>query len=82
MDASVFVRQPNASTYDNLGSKKFSCLPRVDEFISVEVKGRNKYFQVIVIHHATGAEQAIEIYAVETEPTWQSKKSRAIGFGS
>ncbi len=78
MEASVFVRRPNATEYSKLGSKKFAALPRVDEFISDEWEGGKKYFQVVAIHHTEGA---IEVYAVEAAPPWQIKQSRSIGFG-
>lgn len=81
MDASVFVRQPNTKEYSQLGAKKFSSLPRVDEFISASHEGGQKYFQVIAVHHSTEKDGVIEIYAVQTEPTWEVKKGRAIGFG-
>ena len=82
MDASVFVRKPNSTDYSKLGTKNFSALPRVDEFISAEAEGSEKYFQVIAVHHATNKEGVIEIYAVQTEPTWEVRKARTIGFGS
>jgi len=81
MDASVFVRMANLTEYNKLGSKKFSVLPREDEFISAQSEGEKKYFQVVAVHHATDQEEGIEIYAVQTEPPWLLKKSRAIGFG-
>ena len=81
MDASVFVRQPNASEYAELGEKKFSVLPRVDEFISMKQKSAPQYFQVIAVHHSLEKEGGIEIYCVQAEPSWEVKKARAIGFG-
>lgn len=78
MDASVFVRKPNTTEYRELGKKKFSVLPRADEFISLESEGK-KYFQVIAVHHA-GADGAIQLYAVEADPPWVAKKGRTIGF--
>jgi hypothetical protein len=81
MDASVFVRLPNSTEYSGLGVKKFSVLPRVDEFISVEFQGGNKYFQVFAVHHSI-EKGTIEIYAVQAEPNWEVRKNRAIGFGS
>jgi hypothetical protein len=82
MEASVFVRLPNVSEYTKLGVKEFSVLPRVDEFISGEFQGSNKFFQVFAIHHAMEKKGAVEIYAIQTEPTWEVKRGRAIGFGS
>ena len=82
MDASLFVRLPNVTEYSKMGVRVFSALPRVDEFISAEVEGKKKYFQVIAVHHESDNEGAIEIYAVQTEPMWEAKKGRAIGFGS
>lgn len=82
MDASVFLRKLNATDYNGLGKRKFSVLPRVNEFISTESEGSKKYFQVISVHHTSGEEAGVEIYAVETEPSWLVKKSRTIGFGS
>ncbi|MEX2231602.1 MAG: hypothetical protein WD824_05555 [Cyclobacteriaceae bacterium] len=81
MDASVFVRLPNSTEYSNLGLKEFSVLPRVDEFISAEVQGGNKFFQVFAVHHSIEKE-SIEIYAIQTEPNWEVRKKKAIGFGS
>lgn len=81
MDALVFVRRLNSHEYNELGKKKFSVLPRMDEFISVDAEGKDKYFQVIAVHHVEG-DGDIEVYAVQTEPTWLAKKGRAIGFGS
>ncbi|MEX1240106.1 MAG: hypothetical protein WEB30_10325 [Cyclobacteriaceae bacterium] len=81
MDASVLVRKPNTTEYSDLGKKKFSVLPRVDEFISLESEGK-KYFQVITVHHVSGADGAIQIYAVEAAPPWVAKQGRTIGFGS
>jgi hypothetical protein len=82
MDALVFVREPNSTDYDKLGSKEFSSLPRLDEFISAEVDGKKKYFQIVAIHHVTEKKGAVEIYAVHTDPPWQAKRTRTIGFGS
>jgi hypothetical protein len=81
MEALLFVRPLNGDKYDGLGSKEFVVSPRENEFISLEVKSTKKYFQVIAVHHATGAKPAVEIYAVQTEPTWEQKKKRGIGFG-
>lgn len=81
MDASVFVRQPNASEYTDLGEKAFPVLPRVDEFISVKHEGTQRFFQVIGVHHSLD-EGTIEIYGVQTEPSWEVKRPRAIGFGN
>jgi hypothetical protein len=80
MDISVFVREPNATDYANAGTRKFSALPRVDEYISIDWEGEKKYFQVIAIHHAS-EDGSTELYAVRSEPPWQIRKSRAIGFG-
>jgi hypothetical protein len=80
MDASVFIRQPNASEYTSLGEKKFSVLPRVDEFVSAKHERTVQYFQVIAVHHSLEKEGGIEIYCVQTEPSWEVKKPRAIGF--
>ncbi len=81
MDASVFVRQPNAHEYSKIGTRKFSVLPRQEEFISADFQGSKTYFQVIAVHH-TENEGAIELYAVQTDPPWMVKKARSIGFGS
>lgn len=80
MDVSLFVREPNSAEYTNAGGRKFSVLPRVDEYISMEWDREKRYFQVIAIHHASG-DGNIELYAVRSEPPWEIKKSRAIGFG-
>jgi hypothetical protein len=82
MEAVVFVKQHNSTTYDNLGAKKFSFLPRVDEFISVGSEDSKIFYQVIAVHHAMDPKLTIEVYAIHTEPTWEWKKKRAIGFGS
>jgi hypothetical protein len=82
MEASIFVRLPNSTEYTKLGTKKFAVLPRVDEFLSAEYGGSNKFFQVFAVHHAVEKEGVIEIYAIQTEPNWEVKKGRAIGFGS
>lgn len=79
MNASIFIRQPNTTEYTSLGLKVFSVLPRVDEFISID--SEKKFYQIIGIHHQVDQKGEIEIYAVETEPPWRHKKSRAIGFG-
>jgi hypothetical protein len=82
MDASVFVREPNSTNYDNLGNKEFSTLPRLDEFISTEVDGKKKYYQIVALHHVDDKKGRVEIYAVHTDPPWEAKKTRTIGFGS
>jgi hypothetical protein len=82
MEALLFVRPLNADKYDSLGSKEFVIPPRENEFISVEGKGTKKYFQVIAVHHATGTKPVIEIYAVQSDPAWEQKKKRGIGFGA
>lgn len=81
MDASVFVRVPNSTEYSPLGVKEFAVLPRVDEFLSAEFQGGNKYFQVFTVHHSIEKE-TIEIYAIQAEPNWEVRKNRTIGFGS
>lgn len=80
MDASVFVRQPNAFEYTKLGTRKFSVLPRHDEFFSADFEGAKKYFQVLAVYHPE-KEEEVEIYAVQAEPPWMAKKGRSIGFG-
>ena len=57
-------------------------LPRLDEFISAEVDGEKKYYQVVALHHATDKKGGVELYAVQTDPPWEAKKTRTIGFGS
>jgi hypothetical protein len=80
MEAILFIKQYNSKSYDNLGLKKFSFLPRTDEFISIQHDGV-KFFQITAILHTTiQQEPAIEIYAVQTEPTWESRQSGNIGF--
>lgn len=81
MDASVFVRPLNAMEYTALGEKTFTVLPRTDEFISAKHDGGRKYFQVIAVHHSTEKNGGVELYAVQAEPSWETRKSRAIGFG-
>ena len=81
MDATVFVRIPNSTDYEKLGPKPFAALPRADEYISAEWQGEKKFFQVAAIHHATDKQGVIEVYAVQTDPPWQIRRSRAIGFG-
>ncbi|HEY9490297.1 MAG TPA: hypothetical protein VIQ51_18300 [Chryseosolibacter sp.] len=81
MEAFVFVRQPNSTEYSDLGAMKFSVLPRVDEFFSVKSDGAKKYFQVFAIHHVAEEDGAIELYAMEVEPSWKVKSPRSIGFG-
>lgn len=81
MDASVFVRQPNAYEYSNIGVKDFTVLPRHDEYISADHGGKQKYFQVVAVHHKDKP-QSVEIYAVEAEPPWMVRKGRSIGFSS
>lgn len=81
MDASVFVRKPNVAEYTELGLKKYSVLPRRDEYIDADFEGSNKFFQVVAVHH-TDKERGVAIYAVQADPPWMAKKGRAIGFGS
>lgn len=81
MEASVFVRQANSREYSGLGALTFSALPRVDEFISTKQEGNENFFQVIAVNHAADKNGAIEIYAIQTEPTWIIRKGRSIGFG-
>ena len=80
MDVTVFVRQPNAPDYSKLGEKEFATLPRADEYISAEWEGGKKFFQVIAIHHRDDG-QTIEVYAIQSDPPWELKKGRTIGFG-
>ena len=82
MEALVFVRPPNVNDYEKLGARDFFALPRVDEFISLEVSGARQYFQVIALHHSTGKNAAIEIYAVQSDARWEVKRKRTIGFGT
>jgi hypothetical protein len=80
MQAVVFVKQYNSKSYENLGLRNFSFLPRTDEFISVQLD-EIKVFQITAIHHATThQESTVEIYAVQTEPTWELRQSGNIGF--
>lgn len=80
MEVSVFVRQPNSTEYTKLGKKEFSVLPRVDEYISAKWEGSAKYFQVVALHHVADGKE-IELYAVQSDPPWEIRKSRTIGFG-
>ena len=80
MEVQVFVRPLNAIEYEKLGIRKFSLLPRMEEFISTEVAGQRKYYQVVAVHHKADPGAGTEIYAVEAEPAWELKKSRGIGF--
>jgi hypothetical protein len=79
MEASVFVRQPNSYEYSKLGKRKFTVLPRHDEFFSADFEGGKKYFQVLAVCHGEN-EGAVELYAVQAEPPWLVKKARSIGF--
>jgi hypothetical protein len=80
MEAQLFVKQLNATSFDEAGVKKFSLLPRLEEFISLSAGKKKEYFQVIAVHHSTEPDAMIEIYAVQTEPTWEFKKPGSIGF--
>jgi hypothetical protein len=80
MKTSIFVREYNTQNYDQLAQQEFSVLPRIDEFISISSKGKKAFYQVIAIHHPTEAASSIELYAVQTEPTWELKKPGSIGF--
>lgn len=80
MEVSVFVRHPNSLEYNKLGKKEFTVIPRSDEYISAEWEGERKYFQVLSIHHNVEG-KAIELYALLSDPPWEVRKSRAIGFG-
>ena len=80
MEAQVFVRPLNGIEYEKLGIQKFSVLPGMEEFISAEAGGKRKYYQVVAVHHIAGPAAATEIYAVETEPVWEVRKPRGIGF--
>jgi hypothetical protein len=81
MEVSIFVREPNSVEYAKAGSSKCSVVPRGDEYISLEWEGDKKYFQVVAIHHASLEDGSIELYAVRSEPPWEIRKSRTIGFG-
>lgn len=81
MDALLYVRLPNVVEYAKLGVRKFAALPRVDEFVTAEWEGTTRHFQVLAVHHNTEKEAAIEIYGIQTEPPWEVRKGRAIGFG-
>lgn len=81
MDASVFVRMPNTTEYSNLGSRRFAVIPRQDEYLSAEWEGSRKFFQVLAVHHSVDTESLVEIFAVQSDPPWQVRKGRAIGFG-
>lgn len=80
MEASVFIKHYNANTYDNLELKEFISLPKIDEFISVKHEDKDQFFQVIAVHHPTGTAPSAELYAVQTDPTWELKKTGTIGF--
>ena len=80
MEATVFVRQPNAPDYSKLGKKDFATMPRADEYISAEWEGSKKHFQVVAVHHADDG-KTIEVYAIQSDPPWEIRKGRAIGFG-
>jgi hypothetical protein len=80
MEAVLFIKQYNSKSYDNLGLKKFLFVPRTDEFISIEHDGL-KFFQITAVLHKTMQQAStIEIYAVQTEPTWELRQSGNIGF--
>ena len=81
MEVSIFVREPNSVEYVKARSRKFSVLPRVDEYVSLEWEGDKKYYQVLAIHHALMEEGSIELYAVRSDPPWEIRKGRTIGFG-
>ena len=78
---SIFIREPNSIEYVKAGARKFSVLPRQDEYISLDSGGDKKYFQVIAVHHATLEDESIQLYAVRSEPPWEVKTGRRIGFG-
>jgi hypothetical protein len=80
MEVQLFVRPLNAIEYEKLGIRKFALLPRMEEFISTEVAGKRKYYQVVAVHHITEPAAGTEIYAVQTDPAWEVKKTRGIGF--
>jgi hypothetical protein len=80
MEAQIFVRLLNAAEYEKLGTLTFALPPRVEEFISTEVGGKKRYYQVVAVHHMTHPAAGTEVYAVQTEPAWEVKKTRGIGF--
>ncbi len=80
MEVTLFVRQPNATDYSKLGKKEFAIVPRTDEYVSAEWEGSKKHFQVMAIHHTEDGE-TIELYAIQSDPPWEVKKGRTIGFG-
>ena len=78
MKAKVFVRELNSNQYDE-HTADFDLLPRIDETISLPDGKKRRYFQVIAVHHLPDASE-VEIYAVHTEPSWDTKKPGSIGF--
>ena len=80
MEVTLFVRQPNATDYSKLWKNEFAIFPRTDEYVSAEWEGSKKHFKVMAIHHTEDGE-TIELYAIQSDPPWEVKKGRTIGFG-
>jgi hypothetical protein len=78
MNVTLFLRELNASKYEQLPSE-MSFLPRIGETLNVARGSDKKYYQVIGVNHVieTGV---VEIYCVQSEPSWDVKKGGSIGF--
>jgi hypothetical protein len=78
MNVTFFLRELNATQYEKLASE-VDVLPRLGETLTVTTGKQKKYYQVIGVNHIIES-GAIEIYGVQTEPSWDVKKSGSIGF--
>ena len=78
MKISLRLKKSSANSYEDHGVVEYQTLPRTDEYISKQINNNNVYFQVTAVHHAENG--TIELYAIQSEPAWEYKKSGSIGF--
>jgi hypothetical protein len=78
MNVTFFLRELNSTQYEQVPSE-VNVVPRIGETLNVTGNKDKKYYQVIGVNHGIGS-GAVEIYCVQTEPSWDVKKTGSIGF--
>ena len=80
MKFTLFVKQTTDKQYNPYGEFELQLFPHSDEFLSLDIDGHKKYFQVTAVHHILDGNPKSEVYAFETSPPWQYSGKQNIGF--
>lgn len=75
MKTMVEIKKFKSNNWEPLGEKEFVCLPRIDEYINLDVDKKSRWFKVVsVAHGLLPAADKVDLLAVESEEPKKSYK--------